>query len=235
MGAMSGAETVEARLSATQKAWEDAQASLRSLLDQKRFLRDQISGLMTRVGDIAVHLARFAKLQEVYESDVARLTALEEAGNLLMIGSDRECPLCGALPEHQRKEHGIEDIEQQQAAARVEIGKIRKQEADLNETITDLNAEAATLELRLREAQARLEAAEGEIRRASPGLSENQRVLSEVLRHRDLVRQQVQLVEQRENLEKRLAEYKQMKQSKKAFACAQGAGDGSARVLQGDE
>ena len=65
VGAMSDAETVEARLSATQKAWEDAQASLRGLLDQKRFLRDQISGLMTRVGDIAVHLARFAKLQEV--------------------------------------------------------------------------------------------------------------------------------------------------------------------------
>ena len=50
-----------------------------------------------RVGEVDLNLARFSQLHRVYQSDIERLEALEEAGFLLSLGGTRECPLCGAL------------------------------------------------------------------------------------------------------------------------------------------
>lgn len=84
------AASVEARLNQAREVWDQAQNSLRGQLDAKRTLRQEIGGLDVRRGDIRLHLDRFAQLDRVYVSDMARLEALEEAGFLLSLGNDRD-------------------------------------------------------------------------------------------------------------------------------------------------
>ena len=58
-----------------------------------------------RLGEVEMNLDRFAQLQKIYQSDMERLEALEEAGFLLALGGDHNCPLCGASPSAQRHAH----------------------------------------------------------------------------------------------------------------------------------
>lgn len=64
-----------------------------------------------------ITIGRFEQLEEVYDSDIERLEAIEETGFLLTLGGDKDCPLCGALPDAQRHVHGLKDIERATEAA----------------------------------------------------------------------------------------------------------------------
>src|SRR3546814_5619553 len=78
---------------------------------------------------------------QVYESDVARLEAIEEAGFLLGLQSDGDCPVCGAPIEAQKHDHALGEIEAARAAAEIEIAKIRAHQSELVDTITDTENE----------------------------------------------------------------------------------------------
>src|SRR3546814_18605436 len=78
---------------------------------------------------------------QVYESDVARLEAIEEAGFLLGLQSDGDCPVCGAPIEAQKHDHALGEIEAARAAAEIEIAKIRAHQSELVDTITDTRSD----------------------------------------------------------------------------------------------
>src|SRR3546814_3924136 len=112
-----------------------ARDSAQGGLVQKKRLIEAISGDQQRANDVSVTLESFAQLMQVYESDVARLEAIEEAGFLLGLQSDGDCPVCGAPIEAQKHDHALGEIEAARAAAEIEIAKIRAHQSELVDTI----------------------------------------------------------------------------------------------------
>src|SRR3546814_17025384 len=99
---------------------------------------------------------------QVYESDVARLEAIEEAGFLLGLQSDGDCPVCGAPIEAQKHDHALGEIEAARAAAEIEIAKIRAHQREPVDTITDTENELKQTGKRLIRNSERLAAPEDE-------------------------------------------------------------------------
>jgi rubrerythrin len=135
---------------AAQSELETAREEFRTMLASKAELANQIFRLRQRREEIGINVGRFEQLRAIYRSDVQRLEAIEEAGFLLSIGGDRDCPLCGATPENQRHAHGLAEIEGTREAAQVEIGKIRSQHDELEATLGDLKPKRCRSLRRLR-------------------------------------------------------------------------------------
>lgn len=214
-GATPDTAAVDDRLAMVRESWERAQNSVRRFLDLKRALRVRRSALDSRRDDIRVHMQRFTQLDQVYASDMARLEALEEAGFLLSLGADRDCPLCGATPEVQKKHHGTDDIGRQRAAALAEIKKIDQLRADLRTTVASLEIEHSILAGQLDSANRELEAVEADIERASGPAAENEAAMGALLAQRDAISRHRYLVDQLRGLEQKRAEFGKLKQSRK--------------------
>ncbi|MEO5375509.1 MAG: hypothetical protein H7840_14765 [Alphaproteobacteria bacterium] len=91
-------------------------------------------------------------------------------------------------------------MEQVQAAALAEIGKIRKLRTDLKKTVTDLQAERQRLENELPGMLTRLERTEREIADLLPQVTQTERTLGEVLAARDRAREGLAVHNQRQSL-----------------------------------
>ena len=193
-----------------------AQGSIRGLLAEKRRIGTEFANMERRAGEIELNLGRFAQLHDVYQSDIQRLEALEEAGFLLSLGGDRDCPLCGASPAAQQHEHGLRDIERVRAAASAEIAKIREQRGDLTETVQQLYAERVALSDQLRAYADDLKKTEDEITRLSPGAGEARRQLAEIMTVRDHVKRGISLIEQLASYRVRLESLNALRPAPKA-------------------
>jgi hypothetical protein len=209
--------SLETRLGDARQMWEAADGSLRAHLERKRELARDIGNLRERQDDIITHLDRFEQLAIVYTSDIARLEALEEAGFLLTLGKDRDCPLCGAAAAAQTKSHGTEIIEETKAATIAEIAKIKRLRADLAGTFADLTAELKTIVPKIASVETSLVVAEGEITKLLPTAKEHEATLSQLIARRDAAKRLAQLVEQKDALVAKRAEYESMKQARKDF------------------
>lgn len=193
-----------------------AQDNIRAQLDRKRTAAIELARIQQRLAELEVNLRRFAQLEEVYSSDVQRLEAIEEAGFLLLLGSDKDCPLCGAPPDAQHRDHGVADIKRIQAASAVEIEKITRQRASLRETVNDLVMEHRTLITDYKNASDELDAADAEIRRLAPEARDKQQYLAELTRVRDGVKIGLNLLAQKQSLTERRAQITRVKPATKA-------------------
>ncbi|WP_058041887.1 ATP-binding protein [Streptomyces roseifaciens] len=97
--------------------------------------------LETRLGEVLDLLGRFDILRQQYESDLARLEMVSEAGNLLGYFQVGRCVFCGADPEHQHAQHGNQETTQLHEAVVVESTKTHSLLADLLLTLSDLEAQ----------------------------------------------------------------------------------------------
>jgi len=190
---------------AAQAEADAAQGSIRALLVDKRRIGNQYAEMERRAGEVDLNLARFSQLHQIYQSDIERLEALEEASFLLSLGGDRECPLCGASPEAQQTEHSLSDINRIRGAASIEIAKIRQQQVDLTQTVQQLYAERVTLSEQLPILAANLRATEDEINRLAPGAGEARRQVAEIMTIRDRVKRGISLMNQLAAYRARLA------------------------------
>lgn len=192
-----------------------AQGSIRKLVDEKRQLSVEIPKIELRIEEIAIHLERFAQLEDIYRSDIERLQALEEAGFLLSLGSKEACALCGAPAEAQKHTQEIKNLELAQQAALVEIAKIERQRTDLQATVADLAAEANKLKLRSPDLNQRLDDVEQEIARLLPKINAGKQNISEIIVERDHVKEGLSLFEQKNIFTAKIAEFKQLKKPSK--------------------
>lgn len=203
-----------------QAEFDAAQGSVRFLLEEKQKLVADIPRIGERIDEIEVHLRRFDQLNGVYTSDVERLGALEEASFLVALGSERDCPLCGAGPEAQIHLQGIDDVEQIRAAVIAEINKIEMLRADLKTTVKDLEVERERLKLKFPALQERLVEVERNIGDTLPKAEEHRRTLSEILAVRDGVKAGLALREQKNGLlSKRIEAGKAKSNSKNDKPC----------------
>jgi hypothetical protein len=211
-----------------QRELQLAQASIRNLLAEKRSLAERIFAYGNRREEIQVNIGRFEQLQDVYVSDIERLEAIEEAGFLLSLGGDKPCPLCGALPAFQRAAHGTDQVQEAQAAAGAEIGKIRLQATDLLLALADLDNEGLRVEQALADAYQRLGTIEAELAELAPTSGEAKRRVDEVLPVRDRIRKGLSLLEQRASLQQRRDELAALKPASKGERPALGLAPGEA-------
>lgn len=191
-----------------------ARSSIRALLDQKRGLASEISAAERRSEEIALSLDSFEQLEEVYDSDIARLESIEESGFLLGLDGKTDCPVCGAPPDAQLHAHGLAEIEDVRVAAEIEIQKIKQQRGELLKTVEDTKAEGAKLVsniVKLREALRRVELS---LEEATPDANEQQRALTEVVAVRDHARRGLDLLAQRDRYIKQKGEIEASKPQK---------------------
>jgi hypothetical protein len=193
-----------------------AQDNIRAQLERKREVAGRVGKIQHRLTEVELNLVRFAQLEEVYSSDVQRLEAVEEAGFLLLLGSDKDCPLCGAAPDAQRHDHGIADIKRIRAASAVEIEKISRHRESLRGTVDELVAERATLISDFTRETGILNDADEEIRRLSPEARDKQQYLAELTTVRDHVRRGLDLLGQKQSLINRRDELASIKPASKA-------------------
>jgi hypothetical protein len=179
-----------------------ARSSVRTKLEEKKRLAGAIGSDQARVNDISITLDNFDQLMLVYESDVARLEAIEEAGFLLGLDANEACPLCGATPHAQVHERGLIEIEKARAAAEIEMAKIKVHQSDLATTINDTRMEFEKTGKRLLENRAALDRVEADLLDALPTADAQQRKLSEIIPVRDRIRHGIDLISRRNDLEK---------------------------------
>lgn len=137
------------RLTSVIDQLSDRLRSAQSEIDRETAVRreafERRNNESARFRELEITVGRFRWLLESYASDVARLEALEEAGSLLALRSERPCSLCGAAPEHHTSYSGGPSIEFTKAAASAELARLRRDRRDLETTIASLTAEAVGL------------------------------------------------------------------------------------------
>lgn len=105
----------------------ERQDRLDDLRRQARSVQDSIKGQEAAISEVGAMLLRFEELHEIYTSDADRLAGLEEGAFLFQKFTKINCPLCGALPEHQTHDHGLLLVEGQRIAVEAELGKIERE------------------------------------------------------------------------------------------------------------
>ncbi|GAA2504762.1 hypothetical protein [Streptomyces gobitricini] len=117
-----------------------------SLLRSRRGLEEADLAAQQRGDEVQQLLARFALLKEQYESDLARLQMVGEAGTLLGYFQTGTCVFCGAEPQHQHPEHPLAESTQLAASVSAEMRKTTDLLNDLLLMIEDLEEQAADIE-----------------------------------------------------------------------------------------
>jgi predicted nuclease with TOPRIM domain len=182
------------------------QAEIDTLVKRRRDVADCCGDLANRIQELDVTLARFAKLDEVYQSDLGRLTALEEGSFLLRVRTGRPCPLCGAAPEHGIHTHDEQDLDRAHSAAQAEMRKIHAEARDLRQTVSSLQAEAEGLRRRLAEYEAEKASVSKDIEHLRPQEGEIRGKYEELLAALARVKRSLDLIRQRDSLRARRVE-----------------------------
>ncbi|WP_020143926.1 hypothetical protein [Terracoccus sp. 273MFTsu3.1] len=164
-----------------------------------RAARTEVQG---RARDIGALSARFDLLTQQYDSDLARLEMVSEAGNLLGYFSPEACPFCGAESAHQHSnlEYGTDTT----ALAVVVASERAKTEAlrgDLQQAIEDLRTEAGRLRTRDRDLVDSISASETALSIADEELRPRKNGFDELLRTRSSVESAIAVHRQITDLE----------------------------------
>jgi hypothetical protein len=179
---------------------ELSQKPIIKLVEQKQPLSTDISKTSIRLEEVQLHIERFKQLEEVYISDIERLKALEEASFILSLGSDLDCPLCGAPAEVQKHTESLRNIGEMRNASLVEIKKIELQRSDLIDTVRNLESEKEKLKAVLEYLKNNLEQVEKEISLLVPDVNKNHLELRKIIEARDHARKGLSLFEQKNEL-----------------------------------
>ncbi|MDI4238918.1 hypothetical protein OZ411_39685 [Bradyrhizobium sp. Arg237L] len=204
---------LENQLAKLDKATDELQSTLvqrQNELDQlrldRRFIVDSIAETQERQTELALSLERFSVLKNIYDSDVERLSSLEEGGAALMATAHRPCPLCGADPEHQRHAHGFEEVERAQRAVRAEIAKIELERSDLMKATSSLRVEQEGLARREERLTRDLQSVDDRVAEARPREAASRSSYEELARTRDNVQMGLSLARRVEALRQRKGE-----------------------------
>lgn len=176
--------------------------------------RTEVQGRAREIGALS---SRFDLLTQQYDSDLARLEMVSEAGNLLGYFSLETCPFCGAESEHQHLnlEYGTDTT----AFAVVVAGERAKTEAlrgDLQQAIEDLRTETGRLRTRSQELLDAITASETALRAADRDLQPRKNGFEELLRSRSSVESAIAVHRQIADLELMRAQIEEEASPKRA-------------------
>ncbi len=196
-------ERLQRSLSSLQETVKERQQRLDQLVQQRREAANRIADASERLSELNLTVARFAKLDDVYRSDLARLEAIEEGGALLATRLGRACLVCGAPPEHQKHTHGADEIRRAHQAAAAELRKINLERRDLTATMASLQAEAQGLRKRIEDLEGQQTDTEAELERERPLEASSRREYETLYATRESTRRLLDLAERRDELLRR--------------------------------
>ncbi|GGN30085.1 hypothetical protein GCM10011609_87640 [Lentzea pudingi] len=139
-------ERIEAALAQASSGIEELVSERSVIVERMRVLQAGITDNRARAGEVRTLVARFHLLHQQYDSDLARLEMVAEAGTLLGYFRVGICVFCGAAPEHQRADHHVHETTRLQAAVTAETRKTTELSQDLLTTIDDLEAQLGFLD-----------------------------------------------------------------------------------------
>lgn len=142
-------DAVRNQLARLNSALKGQYSAISELADQRRQVADRLARQgraaadnRQRSAEIEVLQARFSLLLDKYESDLARLEMVGEAGTLLGLFTPGICVFCGADPDHQRhSDHVPQDSTSFAEAVTAERRKTELLAGELRNTLADLSSE----------------------------------------------------------------------------------------------
>lgn len=163
-------------------------AAIASLTDQRRRLADRLvrqgrasTDTRQKIADNSVLEARFLLLLQKYESDLARLEMIGEAGNVLGLFTPGICVVCGADPEYQRHDdHVPQDATNFGESVAVERRKTELLAVDLLSAIADLRNDRQRLSSQLDSIATSIGSLRTEVRRLDEAIQPQTADLSEL-------------------------------------------------------
>lgn len=180
---------LEAALNREQSSLQATESEYSKLAAERRQARDQLSTALDRRGELDELLARFHLLQQHYDSDLARLDGVEEAGTLVESLSSGACPLCGAQSDDQHLDGDCDgNIAAVLAGARTEKQKIAALRQELLATMEQLRSEAVDFDSRIPAIEDRLSDTERSIEALRPALTQHRASYTELVDKRSSLR-----------------------------------------------
>lgn len=154
------------------------------------------------LGDTIALRGRFRLLLSQYDSDLERLSMIQEAGTLLGYFQSGVCVFCGAEPEHQ---HYNQDCEGSTTSfgesVEAEVRKTRDLREDLLATLDDLESGAARLREQIQAAAQESHDLQDRLRELDEQIQPQHGDLKELIGKRTDVQNSLSLYEQAANLE----------------------------------
>lgn len=204
------ASELRAQLGRLSRAIEAQSGSISSLVNSRNQMSSGLREQQNRLSDVrsewaesGVLRSRFDILLQKYESDIARLATIREAGNLLGYFTAGVCAFCGAEPEHQHNNTDCEgDTNSFGSSIDEQVRRTRALADDLQAAMSDLDQRR--IELR-REASASAEHSRrlaSELAAVEQTLASNNVVFRDVVDKRASVERALTLYDQIESLEK---------------------------------
>lgn len=147
---------------------QNVQNTVDALVIERRNTVDRQHELEEQLHELKLTLQRFAKLQEVYSSDLQRLESIEEGGYVLVAMANMDCPVCGASPDDQKHNHAAEEVSMAYKAAAAEALKIKREQQELEQTVDSLKSEAHALNQTITQCTMEIERLDKNIQGARP-------------------------------------------------------------------
>ncbi|MEV4249518.1 hypothetical protein AB0J63_39655 [Streptosporangium canum] len=146
---------LRARQARLQASIDEHSSTLRIITDRhlnvvtdRMRVAEELAGLESRLAEVGDLVSRFLLLEAQYQSDLARLEMVTEAGSILGYFRVGTCVFCGAEPEHQNPGHGEHETTQLHIAVQSEAAKTSALLIDLLPTIQDLRTQFDDLSAR---------------------------------------------------------------------------------------
>jgi len=198
---------IEASLQRQTEQLGASEAEFRRLSSRRRELREKLEQGKDRRTEITSLLERFDLLDQHYQSDLARLRGIEEAGTLFVALGQSPCPLCGAEADHQRRETDCDgNVDAVVVAARREIAKIDLLRTELTDTTATLRGEAAAFDRSLPKLEEQLGGVSSEIEKmVSPRLGRMRASYADLADKRGEVREALTMLRTLQDVERRRA------------------------------
>ena len=203
-------EKLETSIAERNGALASVQKALDAVLGRRGVAANELQRRRARIVEIEELVGRFGLLDSHYETDLNRLTAIQESGSLFVYLDQRSCPLCGALPNEQHLDAQCEgNTEAVVAAARAEIDKIQLLRRELGDTVGSLSAEREDIARSLERYVQDYRSSEKELAEiAAPAVSAERASYNELVAKRAEVRASIdainrlnRLIRQRDELE----------------------------------
>lgn len=157
-------ERLEGSIETRREELSASQNTLDELVGKRKKLFEEKLEASERLDEISDLLSRFRLLSEHYDVDLKRLTAIQESGSMFAHVEQVACPLCGADPDAQHLDETCDgDVDAVVAAAKAEIKKIQRLQAELQTTAADLTAESEGISMYLKDVETEHDALSKEI------------------------------------------------------------------------
>ncbi|MFI6228517.1 AAA family ATPase [Micromonospora echinospora] len=182
---------------------EEVLARRDSLIRTQNELADDQRSLEHRIGQMKEVTARFGLLRQQYESDLARLEAIQEAGSVLGFFQSDVCIFCGASTEHQVPPgHAVAEAEKFAEAIAAEQQKTMDLLTDLQLTLDDLASQVDITQAAATEAAQRTETARAAVVALEGEIGPRQQQLAAAYAKQSQVNHMLATYEQIEEIER---------------------------------